>query len=83
MIGSRKYFDREGIYDDPSTREGYPITWSGSFFYEGSIELIQRLGIPFDIIHCHDSHTALVPGLIHRNYGDPLSLLRRDGIHHS
>jgi starch synthase len=72
QIASRKYFQRDGIYDDPSTKEGYPDNMERFlFFMKASVELIQRLGTPFDIIHCHDSHTALVPGLIDARYGGP------------
>jgi starch synthase len=72
-IGSRKYFDRSGIYDDPITKEGYSDNMERFiFFMKAAIELIRRIGIPFDIIHCHDSHSALVPGLIHGHFGgDP------------
>jgi starch synthase len=69
MIGSQKYFDREGIYDDPSTGEGYPDNMERFiFFMKAAIELLLRLGTPIDIIHCHDSHTALIPGLINLQY---------------
>jgi starch synthase len=69
MIGSRKYFDREGIYDDPATGEGYPDDMERFiFFMKSALELILRLRAPVDIIHCHDYHTALVPGLLKTNY---------------
>jgi starch synthase len=68
LIGSRKYFDRPGIYDDPDTRDGYSDnTERFIFFMKSALELLQRLGEPIHIIHCHDSHTALVPGLIQTN----------------
>jgi starch synthase len=71
MIGSRKYFDRIGIYDDPATREGYPDNIERFiFFMKSGLELLVRLGAPVDIIHCHDFQTALIPGLIHTNYRD-------------
>jgi len=77
-IGSRKYFDRSGIYDDPITKEGYPDNMERFvFFMKAAIELIRRIGVPFDIIHCHDSHSALVPGLINRKFGGDSSF---DGI---
>lgn len=70
QIASRKYFQRDGIYDDPATREGYPDNMERFlFFMKAAVALIQRLGTPFDIIHCHDSHTALVPGMIDARYG--------------
>jgi starch synthase len=69
LIGSRKYFDRDGIYDDPATKEGYPDNMERFiFFMKAGLELIVRLGTPVDIIHCHDSHTALIPGLLNINY---------------
>jgi len=71
LIGSRKYFDRKGIYDDPATGEGYPDNMERFiFFMKSGLELLLRLGKPADIIHCHDSHTALIPSLIKMNYRD-------------
>jgi starch synthase len=69
MIGSRKYFDREGIYADPATGDGYPDEMERFvFFMKSAMELILRLQLPVDIIHCHDYHTALVPGLLKTYY---------------
>jgi starch synthase len=69
LIGSRKYFDREGIYNDPATGEGYPDDMERFiFFMKSALELILRLGAPVDIVHCHDYHTALVPGLLKTYY---------------
>ncbi len=71
LIGSRKYFNRSGIYDDPATREGYPDNMQRFvFFMKSGLELLLRLGMSVDIIHCHDSHTGLTPGLIKTNYRD-------------
>lgn len=65
LVGSAKYFDRPGVYDDPETREGYPDNIERFiFFMKSGLQLLERLGEPVDVIHCHDSHTALVPGLI-------------------
>ena len=68
LIGSRKYFDRSGIYDDPATKEGYPDNMERFVFFTKSVlELLPRLNTPVDIIHCHDSHTALIPGIMDLN----------------
>ena len=68
LIGSRKYFDRSGIYDDPATMEGYPDNMERFIFFTKSVlELLPRLNAPVDIIHCHDSHTALIPGILDIN----------------
>ncbi len=69
LIGSQKYFDREEIYDDPATREGYLDNMERFvFFMKSALKLLPGIGMPFDIIHCHDSHTALIPGLIHMSH---------------
>ena len=69
LIGSNKYFDRNGIYDDPDTGEGYPDNMERFiFFMKAGLNLLLRLGMPVDVVHCHDFHTALVPGLINLNY---------------
>lgn len=71
LLGSRKYFDRDGIYDDPDTGEGYPDNMERFvFFMKSGLELLLRLERDADIIHCHDSHPALIPGLIRVNYQD-------------
>ncbi len=71
LIGSRSYFNRDGIYDDPATGEGYADNMERFvFFLKSVLQLLLRLESPFDIIHCHDSHTALIPGLICINYRD-------------
>ncbi len=71
LIGSRRYFDREGIYDDPGTGEGYPDNMARFvFFMKSGLELLLRLEMDADIIHCHDSHSALIPPLIRVNYND-------------
>ncbi|NLV31975.1 MAG: glycogen synthase GlgA [Acidobacteria bacterium] len=68
-IASRKYFDREGVYDDPATGEGYPDNPERFlFFMRAAVELVRALGVPFDILHCHDAHAALVPALVHPRY---------------
>ncbi len=71
LIGSQKYFDREGIYDDPATREGYPDNMERFvFFMKSGLDLLPKLGEQADIIHCHDSHTGLIPGLLKTNFGN-------------
>ena len=68
LIGSRKYFDRKGVYDDPATGEGYPDNMERFvFFMKSGLDLLPKLGVPIDIVHCHDSHTALVPGMMKTN----------------
>ena len=70
LIGSRKFFNRPGIYNDPDTGEGYSDNGVRyTFFMKAGVELLIRLSKPVDIVHCHDSQTALIPGMIRMNYG--------------
>jgi len=70
LVGAKKYFNRPGIYNDPDTGEGYRDNGKRFlFFMKAGIELLLRLNKPVDIIHCHDSQTALIPGIIRMNYG--------------
>ena len=69
LIGSHKYFDRAGIYDNPDSGEGYSDNGERFlFFMKSGLELLLRLAIPVDILHCHDSHTALIPGIMRMKY---------------
>lgn len=66
FIGCVKYFSRDGIYDDPLRKEGYLDNMERFiFFMKAGLELVDRLGWPLDVIHCHDWQTGLIPGLIH------------------
>ncbi len=73
FIGCPEYFSREGVYDDPITREGYFDNMERFvFFMRAGIELLSRIGEPADVIHCHDSQTALIPGMLRTSYqADP------------
>ena len=68
LIGCGAYFYRDGIYDDPVTKEGYHDNMQRFiFFMKAGLELLRRLGRPADVIHCHDWQTALIPGLLRTN----------------
>ncbi|MGA2259837.1 MAG: glycogen synthase GlgA [Acidobacteriota bacterium] len=73
FVGGGGYFAREGVYDDPETKEGYPDNVQRLAFYaKAGLELVRRLKQPVDVIHCHDSQTALIPGLLSTVYrNDP------------
>ncbi len=69
LIGCVDYFYRDGIYDDPVTREGYLDNMERYiFFVRAGLEFLRRLGRRVDILHCHDSQTGLVPGLLQANH---------------
>lgn len=69
FIGCPEYFSREGVYDDPITREGFFDNMERFvFFMKAGIELLSRLREAVDVIHCHDSQTALIPGMLATAY---------------
>ncbi len=66
LVGCLEYFYRDGIYDDPLSKEGYRDNMQRFiFFMKAGLELVRRLGQPVDIIHCHDWQTGMIPGLLH------------------
>jgi starch synthase len=80
LIGGGNYFFRDGVYDDPFTREGYRDNMERYiFFMKAGMELLLRLGRAVDVVHCHDSQTGLVPGLLRTDYGHS-PLLSRTGV---
>ncbi len=60
--GERRFFDRPGVYDDPSTGEGYPDGGERFlFFSRAALEGLKLVGERFDIVHAHDHEAAWVP----------------------
>jgi len=77
FVSGGDYFAREGIYHDPVTKEGFPDNMERYvFFMRAGLELLRRRGRRVDIIHCHDTQTALIPGLLRTVYRDDALFLR-------
>jgi len=71
FLGGGGYFARDGVYDDPVTKEAYADNMQRfTFLAKAGLEFLRRLGRPADVIHCHDSQTGLVPGLLRTVYRD-------------
>jgi starch synthase len=69
FVGGGNFFARDGVYDDPATKTGYGDNMKRfAFFARAALELLRRLGRPVDVLHCHDSQTGLIPGLLHTVY---------------
>ena len=70
LLDCPEYFDREGIYTDPATGEGFVDNMERYvFFMKAGLEALIRIGKRLDIIHCHDSQMGLIPGLLKTRYG--------------
>ena len=69
--GERRFFDRPGFYDDPSTLEGWPDNAERFlFFARAAIEALKGFGETFDIIHAHDQQAAWVPCFVRTHEAD-------------
>lgn len=65
FIANDEFFDRDGIYNQPSTGEGYPDNFERfNFFMLAALDALKQLQWAPDVIHCHDSQTALVPAYL-------------------
>lgn len=60
FISNEEFFDRNELYEEWYGE--YPDNAARfTFFCKGVLELIRELQIKFDIIHCHDWQTGLIP----------------------
>jgi len=60
FIEHNEFFDREEIYGT-SAGEYLDNAERFVFFSRGVLEVCKVLNLKFDVIHCHDWHTALIP----------------------
>lgn len=67
LIDYPAYFDREGLYgyDDGSYDDNAERF---AFFSRALVEFVRTFGIPFDVLHLNDWHTALAPLYIEQFY---------------
>ncbi len=75
FISQPKYFDREELYqtvdgDYPDNSERFV------FFSKAAIALLEQLNENFDIVHCHDWQSALVPVYLKTLYRDHKKLAK-------
>ncbi len=69
FIKNDTFFDREGMYgnkvgDYPDNLERF------EFFCSKSLELLKKLKLQVDIVHCHDWQTCLIPAYLKFLYGE-------------
>ncbi|MDY6954583.1 MAG: glycogen synthase GlgA [Thermodesulfobacteriota bacterium] len=71
LFDRREYFDRAHLY---GTVEGdYPDNLERfAYFSHGALLFARAVGFAFDVVHCHDWQTGLVPAYLKTLYqGDP------------
>jgi starch synthase len=73
FLDNEHYFGREGLYQNPKTKEDYKDNDERFiFFCRGILETLKRLGWQPDIIHCNDWQTGLIPAYLKTLYAsDP------------
>jgi starch synthase len=70
FIDQKYFFDRDGIYDNPATGEGFADNGERfCFFSKAAMELLGELQWLPDVLHCHDSQTALIPAYLKISLG--------------
>jgi starch synthase len=69
LIGNDRFFDRDGIYVDPSTGKDFPDQADRWIFFNRAVMDFLKNEYPnVDVIHCHDHQTALIPAYLRRFY---------------
>jgi starch synthase len=62
FLSNDRYFNREGLYANPATKEYFPDNDERFiFFCRGVLETLKRLGWQPKIIHCNDWQCGLIP----------------------
>jgi starch synthase len=65
MLESEEYFQRMGLYVDPTTGKDYPDNDERFLVYaQAAIDLCRRLLWKPDIIHCNDWQSGLIPAIL-------------------
>jgi len=65
------FFGRDGIYNDPETKEGYDDNAERFvFFMRALMELVRQMEWKPDVVHLNDHQTALIAVYLQRMYAD-------------
>jgi len=77
LVGNDQFFNRPGIYTDPATGREYPAgALRFIFFVKACLELLAWRLPGADVVHCHDSHTAILPALLAAKFRNVPALAR-------
>jgi starch synthase len=81
LLGNPELFDRRGIYTDPRTGKAWPDEDLRLVFFNRAIlAVLHRLAGDWDVLHCNDFHTALVPAYLRTGLVDSAGGLDRAGV---
>lgn len=69
FLDNEQYFGRKGLYNYPGTTKDFEDNSERFiFFAQGALELIEKLKVCPDIVHCNDWQAGLVPVYLKTNY---------------
>lgn len=69
FVENEFFFGRDGVYNDPKTKEGYSDNAERFVFFNRAVmELLKQLDWKPDIIHLNDHHTSLIAAYLKRSY---------------
>ena len=69
FLDNEQYYGRKGIYNYPGTTKDYEDNSERFiFFAQGALEVIEKLKIYPDVVHCNDWQTGLIPVYIKTKY---------------
>ncbi len=68
LVENKKYFDRDGVYNDPATGEGYPDTAERFILFQKAVMgFLRELEWQPRIVHGNDFHTGFIPYYLKRD----------------
>ncbi len=71
FVDNDYFFGRDGVYNDPATKEGYEDNAERYVFFTRAVmELMKQLDWQPEIIHLNDNHTALIAAYVKRLYAE-------------
>jgi starch synthase len=69
FLDNEQYYGRKGLYNYPGTTKDFEDNSERFiFFAQGALEVIEKLKLYPDIVHCNDWQTGLVPVYIKTKY---------------
>jgi len=69
FLDNEQYYGRKGLYNYPGTTKDFEDNSERFiFFAQGVLEVIEKLKVYPDVVHCNDWQTGLVPVYLKTNY---------------
>ncbi len=76
-LGERRFYDRDGIYDDPVRGESFPDAAERFiFFARAALVGLARAGDPIDVLHAHDHQAGWAPCFARTHFADAPAFAR-------